>query len=301
MFRYRRAADVLQWADAHMEVATWPREDYRELVELTVIFLGGDVKRVYGGVATVVSPSIRKPGAVHRARFMASCLYLLKIFLYKTQFETVAENISHVNVLAEYIALLHAPYFLKSPLAISAPRQDRDFWVDVRTYQECFQEGEMQYVMLAAVRESVMNHLWYLTEELVVFGLFDCNLADEERKEMAIKLLASPRPRQFPPGKPRFPRNLMSRRPSLDSFVGKRSWSLFEKLHAVGNWLQLEVGDWSKTDEYKRMRSCLSDLKVVNDLAERCVKDIQEYADLAKDSSSDHRGVFQDLRKQALR
>ena len=51
------------------------------------------------------------------------------------------------------------------------------------------------------------------------------------------------------------------------------------------------------------------DLKVVNDLAERCIKDIQEYANLAKDSVhrdnillfvSDHRGVFQDLRKQAL-
>ena len=141
----------------------------------------------------------------------------------------------------------------------------------------------MQYVMLAAVQESVMNHLWYLTEELVVFGLFDCNLADEERKEMAIKLLASPRPRQFPPGKPRFPRNLMSRRPSLDSFVGKRSWSLFEKLHAVGNWLQLEVGDWSKTDEYKRMRSCLSDLKVVNDLAERCViKSVKDLRNVLK-------------------
>ena len=55
--------------------------------------------------------------------------------------------------------------------------------------------------------------------------------------------------------------------------------------------------------------ACIEQLKVVNDLAERCIKDIQEYADLAKDSryqedilvvASDHRGIFQDLRKQAL-
>ena len=50
-------------------------------------------------------------------------------------------------------------------------------------------------------------------------------------------------------------------------------------------------------------------LKVVNDLAERCVSAIQTYRDMAQDSkhrdeillvASDHRSVFQDLRKQAL-
>ena len=144
----------------------------------------------------------------------------------------------------------------------------------------------------------------------MVFGLFDYNLADEERRAMGSKLLASPRPLHFKPGKPLFPLDKMSPHPSLHSFIGKRSWLIFEKLNAVGDWLQLEVNDWSKDDEYQRMRSYLSDLKVVNDLAERCIKDIQEYADLAKDSvyreaillvASDHRGVLQDLRKQALR
>ena len=50
-------------------------------------------------------------------------------------------------------------------------------------------------------------------------------------------------------------------------------------------------------------------LKVVNDCAEHCIKDITEYANAAKDSeygedilvvATDHRRVFQDLRKQAI-
>ena len=58
------------------------------------------------------------------------------------------------------------------------------------------------------------------------------------------------------------------------------------------------------------MSNFIRDLKVVNDLAERCVKDIQDYKNTANDAvhrdeiltvASDHRGVFQDLRKQALR
>ena len=101
----------------------------------------------------------------------------------------------------------------------------------------------------------------------------------------------------------------MVRNPRLETFVGPRSWLLFNKLNANGVWLQMDVSDWESDAEYIRMKACLRDLKVVNDLAERCIKDIQEYADLAKDSqyredilivATDHRGVFQDLRKRAL-
>ena len=58
-----------------------------------------------------------------------------------------------------------------------------------------------------------------------------------------------------------------------------------------------------------RVLAFLSDLKVVNDAAERCIKDIQEYKNAANDSAhrkdillvvNDHRDVFQFLRRQAL-
>lgn len=58
-----------------------------------------------------------------------------------------------------------------------------------------------------------------------------------------------------------------------------------------------------------RIKGSLHVLKVVNDLAEQCVKDIQEYADLAKDShyqrgytycGKDHRVVLKHLRERAL-
>ena len=39
--RHQRAGDILVWADRHMQRATWPREDYRELLELEVLYLGG--------------------------------------------------------------------------------------------------------------------------------------------------------------------------------------------------------------------------------------------------------------------
>ncbi|EFX83568.1 hypothetical protein DAPPUDRAFT_315351 [Daphnia pulex] len=56
--------EVLEWASNCLESDTFPRSDYRELVELTV-FLGG----------AVFLFSFRKPGAHHHARFMAYSIF----------------------------------------------------------------------------------------------------------------------------------------------------------------------------------------------------------------------------------
>ena len=63
--------------------------------------------------------------------------------------------------------------FYKSPLATAAPRLDRDLWNDLNSYSECFPEQSFHQKMINAAKESVLRHLWYLTEELVVLGLFD--------------------------------------------------------------------------------------------------------------------------------
>ena len=309
-WRYQRASDVLEWAEMHMRLGTWPREDYRELLEVTVIFLGGVVKRTQYGSYNVVESPMRKPGACHRARFMASCLYLLKISLYRDQYDALTpEETSQVLVLAEYVALLHVPYFLKSPLAIAAPRQDRDFWVDIITYKKCYDDDSQQHCMLDAVQENFCTHMWYLTEELVVFGLFDENLTDQERKAMATRLCSFERPITFPPRKPIFYPDLLTDEPALETFIGPRSWLLFHKLDAAGLWLEGEPEHWKEDQEFIRMESFLKELKVVNDLAERCVKDVQEYKDATKDPehrdeillvATDHRPVFKDLSKKAL-
>ena len=135
---------------------------------------------MHDGQVININVQIRKPGAIHRARFMASCLYLLKICLYQKQFQTAAQNIQDTTVLGEYIALIYAPYFLKSPLAISAPRNDRDLWVDLGDYKKCFRVNMRQNELIEAVQESMLNHLWYLSQELVVFALFDEDLPSDE-------------------------------------------------------------------------------------------------------------------------
>ena len=77
-------------------------------------------------------------------------------------------------------------------------------------------------------------------------------------------------------------------------------------MNADGRWLSDDVERWELDDEFKFMQNLLFDLKVVNDLAERCVKDVEDFANASKDPehrdnvilvATDHRGLFKDLEK----
>ena len=310
-WRKEKASNVLEWATINMEKGTWIREDYRELLELVVIYLGGVTKRLRKDGPVVADVEIRRPGAIHQARFMSSCIYILKIslFMHQSRLKLKENEEAEVKTLAEFIVLVYAQYFLQTPLAIKAPGLDRDLWNDMHAYQACYPKGSMEQSIFLAVKESILRHLWYLTEELFVFGLFDNELSINERRKMANKLIVSPWPRIFTVGKPNFPIDKMTDSPSLESFVGERSWSIFQKLSANGEWLDLPVEEWENNEEFQRIKSTLSDLKVVNDPAELCIKDIQEYCKLSLDPiyreeilvvATDHRGIYQDLRKQSL-
>lgn len=78
--------------------------------------------------------------------------------------------------------------------------------------------------------------------------------------------------------------------PSLDTFLWARLWLLFEKLHATGNWIT-KVYKWAQNNKYK-ITKFLKDLKVVNNLAERCIKDIEVYLHWAKYSTNRENILF---------
>ena len=55
-----------------------PRDDYRELVELTIIFLRGTpIKRM----------SFKSPAGPHHARWVAKIIYSMKIWIFRAQFK----------------------------------------------------------------------------------------------------------------------------------------------------------------------------------------------------------------------
>ena len=160
--------------------------------------------------------------------------------------------------------------------------------------------------------DSVLHHMWYLTEDTVIFGLFDTDLSDQQRQEIAQALVQITYPRApLQLGKPVMQSNLLIgvANPCLASFMVRTSWKLWELLGIDREWLQLPVDQWEGRDSYMIAKDYVTGLTVVNDGAERCIKSISDYATATQDSvyredilviGNSHREVFQDLRKAAL-
>jgi len=71
------STDMIIFASKQLEDFQ-PRDDYKELFNLCIIFLGGVPKK---------GLSFRSPGGLHRARWMAKAIYSLKIYLFRGQFK----------------------------------------------------------------------------------------------------------------------------------------------------------------------------------------------------------------------
>src|SRR5262249_49853891 len=61
-----------------------PRDDYRELLQVSLLFLN---------VPQAGGQHIIAPGAYHRARWMAKLIYCLKIYLFRSQFNLTAREL----------------------------------------------------------------------------------------------------------------------------------------------------------------------------------------------------------------
>ena len=57
-------------------------------------------------------------------------------------------------------------------------------------------------------------------------------------------------------------------------------------------WLRMNPEEWDTCDDYVMMRNTVIDLTVVNNAAERRVKDMQEYANSAADGAERERIIL---------
>ena len=277
-FLTARGVEVLQWAEAHLLSESFGRDDYRELCELIVHFLGGNVVRPRKHGDDHYGFTMRKPGAHHHARFMSKCLYLIKITMLSDVLPEgyiCPEEMDGIKRMTQYICLFHGPHFLKARLAAEAPG------LDLELYQNMCQYALIDPEVSDQVKNSIYRQQWYLTEELIVLSLFDTTLSNDIRASIAHVLLQTPKPATYPPAKPDFRNDILEGvDPHLQSFVGSRSWLLFRLLGFEHNheWLTQLPTEWPKYQEYIEMNDIVLTLQVVNDNAEREIKKVQEYA-----------------------
>jgi hypothetical protein len=85
-----------------------PREDYRELLQLCLLFLGGEIDG---------QSSFRAPGALHNARWMAKAIYSIKICLFRDQMKLTAHESQGLMKVSLFVSLIYARFWHEAPLA----------------------------------------------------------------------------------------------------------------------------------------------------------------------------------------
>ena len=208
---------------------------------------------------------------------MAYAIYFIKMQLMSDRFLLSNVEATGVKRMAEFFSLFHLRPFLQSRLVAMAPAVDLQYLSLMNIYKEVDEK-----VAIVAT-QSIFNHLWYLTEEIVIFSLFDERLSDELRQEMVDTLISFPRPINFPTSKPKFPSiDLDSIRypQQLTTFIGRRSWLLFHLLQLKDeklDWMMAPVKFWGKMVGYRKVRTIVRAFEVVNDCAERAIKMITDF------------------------
>ena len=251
------ASDVLKWAQEELKKGTFPRDDYREFLELVIVSLGGKVKGF----------TFKLPGPDHHARWMSKCIYFLKIRLVSKVFTLSEEEEKQADNMVSFILLVYARYWFTAPLASSAARCDLDFMVAVH---------EMRLVnpkVAWKLLQSCHRHKWYLAPQLVILALTDRDLEDGSKENMA-KMLHSLKREKIRTGKPNFPLleyGPKAARQDMSTLVDSSSWLVFDILELTGHqdWLLEPAFNWHLAPEFKQLEVFTSNLVVVNDLAER--------------------------------
>jgi len=246
-----------------------PREDYRELLDLSIIYLGGVPP---GGI------KFRKPGAYHMARWMAKAIYTLKLYLFRTEFKLSKLEENSLFQITSFIVKCYVIYWIYAVEAASAPLNDIKFLRELKKYEEI--DKNVSEVAIS----KFINHLYYLTEECAAFALFDESI-DVNTKVMMAKNINE----QINIDEPEVHAKKLNLKMSeittflskpdkeiLVSLLSQKSANIFQRFK-IENFLHIHPSEWFNSSAYQKGKTIIEQLRIVNDSAERGVKLVEDY------------------------
>lgn len=261
------------------------REDYREILELAVIFLGGIPKR---GIF------FRRPGAMHQARWMAKAIYCLKMFLLRKEYLMSPAEESACGKICVFLVLIYIKYWVEAPRADKAPVQDLQLIKDLQLYAE--EDREVSETLL----NKMKNHLWYLTPQAAALAFFDDELVPEKKNLMRKALKTED---QHPENLKRLPassiHDILTK--NIDAFISKKSKDFFTGFQINTSFLSKDANLWKTDVEYQQGATVVRKLEVINDVAERGIKLISDFNSLLTRDESQKQYLLQvvtEYRKQ---
>lgn len=260
-------ADLVQLLRSELN---FNRDDYREFVELCLVFLGAQQ-----------SVKFKQPGALHKARWMAKLLYSLKICLLESEIQklpagtiTTKHQLPKLRDFVNFATLVYSSWWLAAGSAIDAP------YNDLLLYRQILKYRDVNPTVSDSALSAFTRHQWYLSSEMVPIALFSNKVPTEQRHALALSLLAAkpdgdfvtPRDRYGTGfGKPEFPSDISESTTPAD-LVSRDSWFTMNILEINHEFLTEPVEAWPESAAYQASLANVDALNVINDCAERGVK-----------------------------
>jgi len=269
------------------------RDDYKELLELTILFLGGSLTR---------KTTFHYPGAFHHARWMSKAIYCLKIYMFRKQF-CLKSTEHQLRDICIFIVKVYVESWFRCPNAVAAPFNDFIFLKALADYPD-------PIISEVALRKFC-NHLWYLSPEAVALSLFDERVSTDTKRKMVKAMTCTENTQK---GIKKYALSIQHVKDTvsqdLSQFVTTQSLNAFSRFEVSTEFLKLDPDKWGTDTHYNEALNVFSKILVTNDVAERGVKLIQEYINiLPKDDEQrqfllhvvcEYRSKYPDSKKQTL-
>ena len=255
-----------------------PRDDYREFLELAYIILDGNKVKKF---------TIKSPGAVSHARWMCKIIYIFKLYLYRDQLILLESERESLLRFIVFILKVYLRMWYVAPVAASAPSNDLNFLKQLYDFKST--DNNVATVAL----KKFSNHLWYLNDVNVCFSLFDGNLSNDIRENLA-KLISQTQNVSAFNKKATIDIDKVNEL-MLENFVSVRSRDFFKILNTSADFLDLKCNDWPTNSNYVKLFSIVKHIKVVNDSAERGVKLMTEYLNKFTKNEEDKQFLYRSV------
>lgn len=238
-----------------------PRDDYKEFLELMILFLGGGISR---------DRKFSQPGPVHHARWMGKGIYSLKIFLFREQFHLLDREKNGLRNVCIFLSILYIKAWYTCKSAVHAPQNDLNFIKAAIDYATINKE------VSDIVLKKISSHLWYLSDEVLGFSFFDSSVPIYMKRKMVEALkINNENKKRVEENAERIKQNYKSK--ELDNFVTVNTMKFFERFEISTEFLQVDPEDWAKCEDYKDGLDVCRNIQVVNDIAERAVQMVSKY------------------------
>jgi hypothetical protein len=119
------------------------RRDYRELLELSLMFLTGRFTFRF-----------RKPSSISNARWMARVIYCLKMYFFRDHIDLSFQELENIRKMCRFSVFHYVFRWIKVPIICHSACNDLSFLKEMCDFED-------QKVVETAIRKMT-RHLWYL-------------------------------------------------------------------------------------------------------------------------------------------